>query len=1003
MEVKGLVDKLREAGMLFDNSEPGGVDGDKKENTEDSMLPAITGLESLTASIRDNTLGTVSVLKDIHSALQDASVQQEQQHDENIEREKENKEDKKRKAPKENGDPQIIRTLENFGNRLVSGFAGLKKSFSDSIDKMKDFAKGGGGFLKKLLAIGALGFIFKDLIDEWTGGALTGFIESLTGENGILKQILAVGAGLFGLLAVFKPFFALKIAFKGLWGAVKLLIKSLGKGGLLRSAISGLASSLGKGGLLRKGLSGFAQLFSKNGAISKGLGNFSGVFGKKGGLMKGLGGLVGKLGGLGKALSGKRGLIGVLTAGAAAVATGVASIRNAGTPDANTRVNTPDADGPNKTTTPDADGPNRTAAPDADAPKVNVPDADAPKVNVPDADAPKVNVPDVDAPKVNAPNVQMDAPKLSAPEVLGRPNVPSIVPDSAPNLPSASGKPSVPSIPTPEPGSIVDDAAKAVAAAPLPKSTTLKIVAKAVGAAGLKSIPIIGAGLGAIFAGMRAWQGDWLGAGAEAGLIFAPGPVGLPGDIGLAVRDVYAEMYNGMYGVYPWNDTPENQEVRGPEVMKAAEAAVKEFMDASDAGMYAPDQLQIKESTGWFGGKKYTVVDTATGEEVQTFDGAGAEGNAQAFVEEHTMGGANDPTVATPDVSGAPDVGTGGSNASAPTADSQDQSMMSKADKVKDMATRMGADPSSATGTFEGGVVTELNGQSTADVLTPTEVSTVNAVRGITGKPLLPTKEGSAEQAQISSDKEVDVAQSDEAKGRARVAKAAREEYRAAKDEEASIKEQIAALGTQVKIGEEDDPFGDVMDVMGFDDPEKQAKLLELREKETRARSAQREAGQKYAQARDSVRKTYEFGQTDDFEYGDKLGDDAEKIAALKERGFTDEQLNRNDNLRNNFISVDGGRYPLSSLGMYENVIKQELNGPEVKTESAGSARYEQATSPESVKAASTASEVASAIMPVMNKNVSAPTVNNAGDKITYNYFTSRDSGIDPASPLMGR
>jgi hypothetical protein len=88
---------------------------------------------------------------------------------------------------------------------------------------------------------------------------------------------------------------------------------------------------------------------------------------------------------------------------------------------------------------------------------------------------------------------------------------------------------------------------------------------------------------------------------------------------------------------------------------------------------------------------------------------------------------------------------------------------------------------------------------------------------------------------------------------------------------------------------------------------------------------------------------------------------------------------------------------------MYENVIKQELNGPEVKTESAGSARYEQATSPESVKAASTASEVASAIMPVMNKNVSAPTVNNAGDKITYNYFTSRDSGIDPASPLMGR
>ena len=1102
----GLLSKLREVGALREAKKS----SDKSVDIE-PLKEVTLNLVEVSKAIKDNTLNTVSALKNLTSQLELQMGQDKDQHDEKIENEKEKREDEKRKREgSKDTSPELLDKFDNFIARMESGFKSMKESFSSSLQGLKEGLKGGGGFLKKLLAIGALGFIFRDLIDEWTGGALTNFLNDIQGENGLFSQIKAAGIAIAGLGLLFAPITTLRLAFKGLFGAVRLFARSLGKGGLLRAAIGGLARSLGKGGLLRRGLSGFASLLGRNGAIGRGLSSFGGMLGRNGSIGRGMSGLGGRLSGLKNALGGRRGLIGALTAGAAAVATGIASINGNRTP----TPSVPDADG-TRTTTPDADG-TRTTTPDADGTRTTTPDT--PRVT---------STP-------NAPSVTAVAPAQpptptagSAAEVLPRPSTPTIQP-SAPSAPGPLG--AAPSVP--DSGAATIAGAAADAATPrnaLSAADKLSMVVRAVGSAGLKSIPILGAGLGAIFAGMRAWQGDWAGAGAEAGLIFAPGPVGLPGDIALAVRDVYADMYQGMYGVWPWQDTPENREVRGPAVMEEAEATVRSFVDQQDSGMYPPGQLEI-QSSGRGRNERHKVIDTATGEELQSFGARNLSG-AQQFIEDHTMTGVSSPEVNVDTTDDAragrrgmeiPDGPVGSANASTasapaapaatPASGARDtggkvvQQKLTGADaamsNVKDVemgtAVKIDADDIAKVGGLSGraarvamkdmglvnrtmqrgfqqmldqGVDQDLiskfyetgaqfgptnmtigemqsliqNGMTTQEItkiaralgedsnifqneLSFARTLAMKAADNVnigTDSPEASysevaealTQSGDtavAEPLTQSGDTAVaepltpsgDTAPPTPRKSRkARIAAAAREKYQESTAKISEIDGQIKALGQMTVLGQ-DEFFGD--DIMGFDDPEKQAAYEKLSSAKFDETKKQRAAGQEYAQTKDRVVKTTAFGQTRDADGLDEIKSYSARVEALKDRGFTDEQLGRNDNLANGYIDINGARYPMQTMGMYDNVIKQELMGEsepslmQTKTASTVTPRYNQVSSQESVNAASPGKDVASAIMPVMQSQITAPRISK-GDTITNNFFTSRDSGIDPASPLMGR
>lgn len=163
--------------------------------------------------------------------------------------------------------------------------------------------------------------------------------------------------------------------------------------------------------------------------------------------------------------------------------------------------------------------------------------------------------------------------------------------------------------------------------------------------------------------------------------------------------------------------------------------------------------------------------------------------------------------------------------------------------------------------------------------------------------------------------------------------------YQEASQEVTNIDKQIAELGTPVKIGEEEIrdgnglPTGETATIMGFEDPEKQAKYESLQAQRDEVRSRKRQAARDYAKARDDVDETRKFGLTEEItglrgidRDNASLRDKVEKVIALKNRGYSDEQLGRNDNLASNYIGVGDARYPLRVLGLYEEVVQRELD-----------------------------------------------------------------------------
>ena len=800
-----VVERLTAEGLLTRNSGTNSLKSIKEVNTRSNVI-----LESI-----DSRLGSmVEVLKSI-SEIQGAQLVQDKKQDDDAKaRAKEDKEDQKRK-PK----------VKPQKGRLQ----GLKDTMSGAGNKVKDAAQSSGGLLKKILGVAALGFIFKDLIDQWTGGAASKFVNDLTGENGLFSQIKSVAIGIAGLALILAPFKTLKFGFKALVGTVKMLGKSLGKGGLLR-----------------RGLSGFGRLFSKGGALRKGLSSFSDMFSKSGGLMKGLSGIGGKFAGLTKSLGSSIGRLGKVGLVAAAGGATAAVANSAGLMDGSRT--------PGTTSTPDKAGSTST-----------------PRMQTPSSSG---------------------TPALSSADVLG-----DYKPAGATVTSQATVKtPSIPAIKPPAAVGAGATVASAAADAATPKNvlsaaSKLSIVAKAVGKNGLKSIPILGAGLGVIFTAMRAWSGDWAGAGLEGAATFAPGPVGLPADIALAVRDVYSEMYRQQYGIEPWNDTPENRAVRAPIIQKEAEDMVKRFMDDKESGKYPPGQLEIKES-GSGRNKRAIVVDKSTGEEIQSFGGPTGSKNAAKFIEEHTM--------------------------SASSGDS-----------------------------------------------------------------------GSSAPATMSTGKTEAIAQ-------------AKSDYQAAATKEADIQSQINALGTKDTVVGQDQFFGD--DIMGFSDPEKQAKYESLMKQKYDASDEKRKAARQYADQKDNVQTSRTGGTMAGLDRFDEASDSADKIEALKARGFTDEQLGRNDNLQSNFVSVNGAKYPMSVIGQYDKVLKQELEGPKISEQSQSSqgVRYDKATSDSAVAASNPANDIKSVIAPVI-QNSTNPSVSRGGDTITNNFFNNSTSSFDPAAPMMGR
>jgi len=130
---------------------------------------------------------------------------------------------------------------------------------------------------------------------------------------------------------------------------------------------------------------------------------------------------------------------------------------------------------------------------------------------------------------------------------------------------------------------------------------------------------------------------------------------------------------------------------------------------------------------------------------------------------------------------------------------------------------------------------------------------------------------------------------------------------------------------------EERDYFGDRM--MGYNDPEKAAEYKKLTDTQRQKTKEQKKIGAEYA-AKDGVTNTHAFkngyaGKRDAFSENDS---DANKILALKDRGYTDKDLGENKNLESNYIRLDNKKYPSSALGLYEDVIKQELETTKVST-----------------------------------------------------------------------
>jgi hypothetical protein len=88
---------------------------------------------------------------------------------------------------------------------------------------------------------------------------------------------------------------------------------------------------------------------------------------------------------------------------------------------------------------------------------------------------------------------------------------------------------------------------------------------------GLKTIPIVGVGVGVWETGRRAFEGDFGGALREAGGIFLPSVTGLPVDLSLVATDIYKEMYGTTF---------EGDLIRDPADANAKLAQIADYVKA---------------------------------------------------------------------------------------------------------------------------------------------------------------------------------------------------------------------------------------------------------------------------------------------------------------------------------------------------------------------------------------------------------------------------------------
>lgn len=138
----------------------------------------------------------------------------------------------------------------------------------------------------------------------------------------------------------------------------------------------------------------------------------------------------------------------------------------------------------------------------------------------------------------------------------------------APKPPSPITKPPMPKRPPPPPsklgsvGSAIGDALKApivkvqgtvgtAVAKAVPKKLAKSILARKAAKLATKAVPVLGALAGGWFALSNLFKGDYVGAAAEAGGIFAPSLIGLPLDAGIMARETYNEIYGTEDNPFP--------------------------------------------------------------------------------------------------------------------------------------------------------------------------------------------------------------------------------------------------------------------------------------------------------------------------------------------------------------------------------------------------------------------------------------------------------------------
>jgi len=158
---------------------------------------------------------------------------------------------------------------------------------------------------------------------------------------------------------------------------------------------------------------------------------------------------------------------------------------------------------------------------------------------------------------------------------------------------------------------------------------------------------------------------------------------------------------------------------------------------------------------------------------------------------------------------------------------------------------------------------------------------------------------------------------------------AAKEQYQAAKTEEAKAAEKLQAFEKENQFDYREKPTAtqEFLDMPGtgkFKDPKKQAEYNKLQDAKYKAEEAKQKAGQDYTKA-EGVTKTTKFGG--DGKPGADITSAGAKIQALKKRGYTDEQLGRDDSLTKNYVGIGGAKYSSRALGMYEEVVAKELEG----------------------------------------------------------------------------